>query len=65
MKALGIVSITGKSMGSYHIETNTDDGEDAMFEVINKDGKQIGCAWCTIEGATACAELLAEGHWKE
>lgn len=62
---LGIVSIVNDDMGSYHVETNTDEGEDATFDVVNKDGKVIGGAWCTVEGATACAELLAGGYWKE
>ncbi len=65
MKALGIVSIVSEAMGSYHVETNTDDGDDATFEVVNSKGQVVGCSWCTIEGASACAELLAGGYWKE
>ena len=64
--ALGIVQIKDPSWGDYHIETNTDDGEDGVFLVMNSKGKQVSKrAWCTVEGATACAELLAGGYWEE
>ena len=64
MKALGVVSITDPTWGEFHIETNTDDGDDMVFVVRDSEGKQKYSDWATIEGATACAELLAGGYWK-
>lgn len=63
--ALGIVQIKNPAWGEYHIETNTDDGDDATFAVMNGKGKQVNVEWATIEGASACAELLAAGCLKE
>ncbi len=65
MTTLGIVSITGEGFGSYHIETDTDKGDDATFAVVNSNGKVFGRVYQTYDGAAACAELLAEGYWQE
>ncbi len=64
MKALGVVSIADPSWGEYHIETNTDDGDDMVFVVRDSKGEQKCSEWATIEGATACVELLEGGYWK-
>ena len=40
-------------------------GDDAEFWVTNVKGNKVNVAWATLEGATAAAELLAEGYLKE
>ena len=37
-------------------------GDDCKFQVLNKQHEPVNVVWATIEGATACAELLAEGY---
>lgn len=41
-------------------------GEDTQYKVLNGKGKQASKSlWQTYDGAAACAELLAEGWFKE
>ena len=65
MKALGIVYIQDPTWGEYQIQTDTDDGDDGKFQVLNGKGEAVNVEWATYEGAAACAELLAEGYFKE
>jgi len=38
---------------------------DAVYQVFNDKGDKVNVEWATYEGATACAELLEEGHLRE
>lgn len=41
-------------------------GEDMTYKVLTGKGKPASKhIWHTYDGAAACAELLAEGHFKE
>jgi len=40
-------------------------GEDTTYQVLNGKGEAVNVAWATLEGATVCAELLAEGYLRE
>ena len=41
------------------------DGEDAVFVILNASDRKVNVEWTTVEGATTCAELLAEGYLQE
>ena len=58
------VQIKDPKWGDYYIQVLNIDTEDETFQVC-KNGIEVNVEWATVEGATACAELLAEGYLKE
>lgn len=63
-----------KSFVSELIEVNMDEytvvawdvtSTEREYWVVNSQQQRVNVAWATREGATACAELLAEGYLKE
>ena len=59
-----ITGVTCPKWGEYYIQVLHADTEDESFQVC-KNGIAVNVEWATLEGATACAELLAEGYLKE
>ena len=60
------VQMTDPAWGEYSIHVvGAGSIDDATFQVLNGKGEAVNVEWATIEGATACAELLAEGYLKE
>ncbi len=59
------VLIADPEWRGYKIQVIGINTEAECFQVLNAQDKQVRGTWCTVEGATACAELLAEGYWKE
>lgn len=59
-----IKKITCAKWGTYYIQVLHADTDDEAFQVCSA-GVAVNVEWATVEGATACAELLAEGYLKE
>jgi hypothetical protein len=60
------VLIKDPAWGEYFIQVIGFDTEQEQFKVLNGKGKQASAnLWQTYDGAAACAELLAEGYFKE
>lgn len=60
--------IKDPAWGEYFIHVINMDTEEEKFhvcKVVKGAGKQVNVEWATVEGATACVELLAEGYLKE
>jgi len=56
---------TNPDWNGYKIQVLHVDTEEERFQVCSKAGVAVNVEWYTLEGATACAELLAGGYWKE
>ena len=60
------VLIQDPTWGEYSVQVIGMDTEKECFKVLNGKGKQASKSlWQTYDGAAACAELLAEGYFKE
>ena len=61
------VQLTDPAWGEYsiHVINTYGTGTDHTYKVLNGKGKQVNVEWATVEGATACIELLAAGYLKE
>ena len=57
--------LSNSDWGDYVIQPLDAGDGDLAYQVLNGKGKAVNVVWATIEGATACAELLAEGYLKE
>jgi hypothetical protein len=56
---------THQSYAGYSIQ-EIGKGEATQYKVLNGKGKQASkVLWQTLDGAAACAELLAGGYFKE
>ena len=56
--------ITDPKWGKYSITVQGIDDEET-YHVLNGKGQRVNVEWATYEGASACAELLAEGYLRE
>lgn len=57
--------VWGNSAWGEYVIQPIGSGEDTQYKVLNGKGEQVNVVWATLEGATACAELLAEGMLQE
>ena len=53
------------SMSEYTVVVWDVTSTQREYWVVNSQQQRVNVAWATMEGATACAELLAEGYLKE
>ncbi len=58
------VQIKDPTWGDYYIQVLHVNTEDESFQVC-KSGIAVNVEWATVEGATTCVELLAEGYLQE
>ena len=62
----GKLVIGNSAFGEYVIYPYQIEGGDTVYEVFNGKGEPASkSVWQTYDGAAACAELLAEGYFKE
>ncbi len=57
--------LIGIDMGEYTVVRWDITSTESEYWVVNAEQQRVNVAWATREGATACAELLAEGYLQE